>query len=194
MTRYHERVLRRWAGSFVPHILGESAIPRVITRFFWAIASSIELWEPNYRVTRVRIEQREDGSRLTSVEQLRAGQMSNRIEGGLISPHYAPNPVSGRVLALKEDIFAHDAVILDSPASRSVTYGEPGGRRLKVSWDRGFRELGIWSPPNGDFVCIEPWRGMASFDGFDGEISEKPGIMLIPPGERRKATYKIALL
>ena len=81
MTRYHERVLRRWVGSFVPHILGESAIPRVITRFFWAIASSIELWEPNYRVTRVRIAQREDESRLTSVEQLRAGQMSNRIEG-----------------------------------------------------------------------------------------------------------------
>ncbi len=84
MTRYHERVLRRWAGSFVPHMLGELAIPRVITRFFWAIASAIELWEPNYRVTRVRIQQRDDRepeSRLTSAEQLRVGQMSNRIEG-----------------------------------------------------------------------------------------------------------------
>ena len=81
MTRYHERVLRRWVGSFVPHILGELAIQRVITRFFWAIASAIELWEPNYRVTRVRIEKKPDDTSLTSAEELRRGEMTNQIEG-----------------------------------------------------------------------------------------------------------------
>jgi hypothetical protein len=82
-TRYHERVLRRWCGSFVPHILGESATPKVITRFFWAIASSIELWEPNYRITRVRVQNKgdRDDTSLTSVEELRRGEMTNRIEG-----------------------------------------------------------------------------------------------------------------
>lgn len=81
MTRYHDRVLRRWVGSFVPHILGESAVPRVITRFFWAICSAIELWEPNYRIARIRIATREDGSTLTSEEELRQGIMTNRLEG-----------------------------------------------------------------------------------------------------------------
>lgn len=81
MTRYHERVLRRWVGSFVPHILGESATPRIITRFFWAIASSIELWEPNYRISRVRLQHRQDQSLLTSPEELRQGHLSNRVEG-----------------------------------------------------------------------------------------------------------------
>jgi uncharacterized protein len=52
-TPFHERVLRRWVGSFVPHILGESMVPRVITRFFWAIASAIDIWEPNYRIKQV---------------------------------------------------------------------------------------------------------------------------------------------
>lgn len=52
-TPFHERVLRRWVGSFVPHILGESMVPRVITRFFWAIASGIDIWEPNYRIKQV---------------------------------------------------------------------------------------------------------------------------------------------
>jgi uncharacterized protein len=55
MTRFHERILRRWVGSFVPHLLGESAVPRIITRFFWAIASAIDLWEPCYRIKRVLI-------------------------------------------------------------------------------------------------------------------------------------------
>lgn len=81
MTRYHERVLRRWVGSFVPHILGESAIPRIITRFFWAICSAIELWEPNYRISRIRIESRPDLTSLTSAEELRQGMMTNRLEG-----------------------------------------------------------------------------------------------------------------
>lgn len=53
ITPYHERVLRRWVGSFVPQILGEIAVERVITRFFWAISSAIDLWEPNYRIKRV---------------------------------------------------------------------------------------------------------------------------------------------
>jgi uncharacterized protein len=52
-TPYHERVLRRWVGSFVPMILGESMLPRIITRFFWAISTALDLWEPGYRFNRV---------------------------------------------------------------------------------------------------------------------------------------------
>jgi uncharacterized protein len=52
-TPFHERVLRRWVGNFVPMILGENAVPRIITRFYWAIATAIDLWEPNYRIKQV---------------------------------------------------------------------------------------------------------------------------------------------
>lgn len=81
MTRFHERVLRRWVGSFVPHLLGESNTDRTITHFCWAIMVSIELWEPNYRLRRVRIGNREDGTILSSVEELRAGNISTQNEG-----------------------------------------------------------------------------------------------------------------
>jgi phage baseplate assembly protein W len=52
-TSYHERVLRRWVGSFIPRMLGESIVPRIITRFWWAIAEALELWEPNYRIKQI---------------------------------------------------------------------------------------------------------------------------------------------
>ena len=52
-TPFHERILRRWVGSFVPYILGETYVARIVTRFFWAIAVSIDLWEPNYRIKQV---------------------------------------------------------------------------------------------------------------------------------------------
>lgn len=75
-TRFHERVLRRWVGSFVPHILGQSAIPRVVTRFFWAIASAIDLWEPNYSIKRITLP-----ASVNSAEQVRRGTMGFRNEG-----------------------------------------------------------------------------------------------------------------
>lgn len=80
-TRYHERVLRRWVGSFIPHLLGESAVTRAITRFYWAAATAIDLWEPNYRIQRVRVETRADETSLTSAEELRRGQLTTRTEG-----------------------------------------------------------------------------------------------------------------
>lgn len=52
-TPFHERVLRRWVGSFVPILLGESFVSRIVMRFYWAIASAIDLWEPNYRIRRI---------------------------------------------------------------------------------------------------------------------------------------------
>jgi hypothetical protein len=52
-TPFHERVLRRWVGSFVPILLGETFVARVVTRFYWAIVAAIDLWEPNYRIKQV---------------------------------------------------------------------------------------------------------------------------------------------
>jgi phage baseplate assembly protein W len=81
LTRYHERVLRRYVGSFVPHLLGESAVERAITRFYWAIATAIDLWEPNYRIQKVSVATTENGQQLTSAEELRHGNLTTRMDG-----------------------------------------------------------------------------------------------------------------
>lgn len=80
-TKYHERVLRRWCGSFVPHLIGNNADEPTIARFYFAIAMGIDLFEPNYRIQRVRIANRADGTTLTSPEELRTGKMTTSMEG-----------------------------------------------------------------------------------------------------------------
>ena len=77
-TKFHERVLRRWVGSFVPHMIGNNATENTITRFYWAIATGLDLWEPNYRIQRVRVGTRADGSMLSSSEELRTGHLTTR--------------------------------------------------------------------------------------------------------------------
>lgn len=106
ITRFHERVLRRWVGSFVPHILGENATERVITRFYWAIAGAIDIWEPNYTITRVRVSRRtetgDESEILTSADELRQGHLTTRNEG-VYRPrgHLGdPTPENRRVLGL----------------------------------------------------------------------------------------------
>lgn len=115
-----------------------------------------------------------------------------RLRGGLLLPDPQPTPIQGNHLALNEALFEADALILDHPASHSVEFAAPGAPSLAFSW-QGFRELGLWSRAGGDFLCIEPWCGFASPEGFDGEFSDKPGLLLIPPGGREEATHRIRL-
>ena len=116
-----------------------------------------------------------------------------RLKDGLLRPQPEPSPIRGRELALSETLFDDDALILDKPASTSVRYSASEGPSLEVSWE-AFRELGIWSKPGGaPFLCIEPWRGFASPQEFDGEFADKPGLMHIKPGETEHLSYRISI-
>ncbi|MBR0845986.1 aldose 1-epimerase family protein [Bradyrhizobium liaoningense] len=118
-----------------------------------------------------------------------------RLDGGLLRAAAEPSPVKGVVLPLSESLFVDDAIIFDRVESSSVRYaagqGALTGPWLNMSW-RGFRELGVWSKPAGaPFLCIEPWRGYASPAGFDGEFSDKPGLMHIAPGADEQLSFRI---
>jgi galactose mutarotase-like enzyme len=116
-----------------------------------------------------------------------------RLKDGLLRATPEPTPIQGKTLALSERLFDDDAVILDRPLSRSVRYAADNGPSLEISWE-GFRELGIWSKLGGaPFLCIEPWRGFASPADFDGEFSDKPGVMQIAPGATEILQYRIAI-
>ena len=116
-----------------------------------------------------------------------------RVSGGLLLADGEASPIEGRTLRLHEGLFAADAVILDHPASRAVRFAAPGTPAIEVAWDDGFRELGIWMKPGADFLCIEPWRGMASPVGWDGDFADKPGLLLVPPGGHAAASYSIRI-
>ncbi|MET4040272.1 aldose 1-epimerase family protein [Bradyrhizobium sp. RT6a] len=118
-----------------------------------------------------------------------------RLDGGLLRPATEPSPIKGSVLPLSESLFVDDAIIFDRIASNSVRYaaeqGASAGPWLEMSW-RGFRELGVWSKPSGaPFLCIEPWRGYASPAGFDGEFTDKPGLMHIAPGTEEQLSFRV---
>ncbi|PHK95067.1 aldose epimerase [Pseudoroseomonas rhizosphaerae] len=117
---------------------------------------------------------------------------SHRLEGGLLGPA-EPSPIQGGALRLSPALFARDALILPGVASRALRYEAPDGTALALRWE-GYPDLGIWSKPEGaDFLCIEPWHGMASPVGWDGEFAGKPGLLVLRPGESRSFTWSVSL-
>jgi galactose mutarotase-like enzyme len=112
---------------------------------------------------------------------------------GLMGSALHPTPVSQRRLLLNDALFRDDVIIFDAIHSRSVTYGADHGPRLSVSYPTS-PYLGIWTKPNADFICIEPWNGVADPDGFSGGFQTKPGVFLVAAGEAVKIEMTIALI
>ena len=113
-----------------------------------------------------------------------------RVRDGLLRQAPEPTPIRGRHLALNQALFDDDAMILEAPASQSLRYGVPDGPALLIGWS-GFGQLGLWAKAGAGFLCVEPWSGLASPEGFDGEFATKPHLMLIPPGEARRASWSL---
>jgi galactose mutarotase-like enzyme len=102
--------------------------------------------------------------------------------------------VDDRVLRLRPELFAEDALVFTTLASRSVRFSGRGTPVIEMTWE-GFEQLGVWSKPTGaDFLCIEPWHGYASPEGFTGDLMEKPGMMLLPAGTQRELQWTVRLL
>jgi galactose mutarotase-like enzyme len=116
------------------------------------------------------------------------------VSAGLLTAAVHPSPVVDRVIALRPELFAEDALVFTELASRSVRFSGHDTPVIEMAWE-GFEHLGIWSKPTGaDFLCIEPWHGYPSPEGFTGDLPEKPGMMLLPPGTQRELQWTVRIL
>ncbi|HYH14076.1 MAG TPA: aldose 1-epimerase family protein, partial [Flavisolibacter sp.] len=46
-----------------------------------------------------------------------------------------------------------------------------------------FPYLGLWAAPGADFVCIEPWCGIADSVDTNQQLTDKEGIVSLSPNE-----------
>ena len=112
---------------------------------------------------------------------------------GLIAPATRPSPLDGRELLLRDELFAHDALVWEPVESNRVTYGAAQGPLLDIDFPDTPR-LGIWTKRGAHFICIEPWHGIADPEGYTGELRDKPGMFIIPPGGEKRIAMSITLV
>ena len=103
---------------------------------------------------------------------------------GLVLHEPQPTPVEGRVFVPDAAQFEADALIWDRLNSRALRFGAEGGARLAIAFP-DTPMLGIWQKPGANYLCVEPWQGIADPIDFGGDFRAKPGIVVLPPGESR---------
>lgn len=112
---------------------------------------------------------------------------------GLVLPEPVATPVEGHLLTPDAALFDTDALIWDRLASRSLTFGAPGGTQLAVTFP-DTPMLGIWQKPGANYLCIEPWQGIADPLGYTGDFRAKPGVLSLEPGASRSFRMDVSVL
>lgn len=110
---------------------------------------------------------------------------------GLIKKETAPLLKDENVLPLKKELFSSDAIVLQNIKSASVAIrSDKTAHGIKVNFAH-FPYLGIWETKGGDFVCIEPWCGIADSADASGRLEEKKGINALKPSGKFEVSFGI---
>jgi galactose mutarotase-like enzyme len=113
---------------------------------------------------------------------------------GLIEREPQPLLQDTAVLPLRKELFAQDALVLKYPISNGVTLRSGRTERgLRMDFP-GFPFLGIWAAPNADFVCIEPWCGIADPVDSDQQWIHKEGVNQLEGGGVFQRTWTLSVL
>jgi len=84
---------------------------------------------------------------------------------------------------LSDELFTDSkSIIFKNPTSKALWLKNiDESEKIRVEYE-GFDYLVLWTKPNTQFVCIEPWCGMGEFNEFPDDISNKEGIKSIEEG------------
>ncbi len=111
---------------------------------------------------------------------------------GLIEANPQPLLENTKQLPLRKDLFQKDALVLKGLASDSV-------RLVTSKSDHGlefnfphFPFLGLWAAPGADFLCIEPWCGIADSVLHNGLLEQKEGIIQLDAGQTFNAAWQVS--
>ena len=114
------------------------------------------------------------------------------LKDGLID--VAPTPFfNSQKIHLTKELFSNDALVFKKINSQQIhlrTNKHPHGLSVTVN---SCPYLGLWAAKGADFLCIEPWQGIADSVNASGEIAEKEGIHCLNAGENYQYRWSIEL-
>ena len=98
---------------------------------------------------------------------------------GLIQSSPLDLLLNTNTLPLTKTLFHKDALVCKHLISNSISIvSDKTSHGVRVQFN-GFPYMGIWSAKNADFVCIEPWCGIADSVESSGDITQKEGINIL---------------
>ena len=95
---------------------------------------------------------------------------------------------------LKHSYFDVDALVFKGVNSKYLSLkSKKSTRAVKIGFE-GFPFLGIWQKPGAEYICIEPWYGIADSVNASGDIAKKEGIIMLEQGDNFKCVHSIEII
>lgn len=97
-------------------------------------------------------------------------------------------------LALNYKMFENDALVVHGLKSNEITLSHSSnGELFKFSF-QNFSYFGMWTVPGANFICLEPWAGIADYYSHNQQLKGKAGINTLNPLASWKANWSIRIL
>ncbi len=110
---------------------------------------------------------------------------------GLIEKEDLPLLQNTDMLRLSKDLFRQDALVFKSLSSSSLLLASEKTKHGLQFDFTGFPFLGIWAAKGADFICIEPWCGIADSVDTSQELTQKEGINRLAHKDRFNRTWSV---
>lgn len=114
----------------------------------------------------------------------------HQIAGNLISDQTDILHLDQGKLQLKHSLFYNDALVFKNLSSERITLKNTMNAHGLNFRFKDFPFFGIWAAPDADFVCLEPWCGIADGIYHNQQLSDKEGINSLSPGLNWKRTWE----
>jgi len=117
---------------------------------------------------------------------------SRMICDGVATDELTTYPLDNGYLAIREDLFDQDALVIENRQAQKVSLCGPDKKPyVTVSFDAPL--FGIWSVPGktAPFVCIEPWYGRCDHKDFAGTLEQREWGNTLPAGDVFEVSYLI---
>lgn len=110
---------------------------------------------------------------------------------GLISSASEPFLKNQKFIPLNKTLFEKDAIVLKGLKSHCISIrSNKDNNGIDFKFE-GFPYFGIWAAKGADFVCLEPWCGIADSESHNQELETKEGINSIVLGEKFTRSWSI---
>lgn len=115
----------------------------------------------------------------------------HHIVDNLISDQTSTLKLDEGKLFLKHELFYEDALVFKNLKSDKISLLNTKNYNGLDFHFKGFPYFGIWAAKDADFVCLEPWCGIADGVNHNQQLADKEGMIRLAANEEWKRKWSV---
>lgn len=112
-------------------------------------------------------------------------------EEGFIDMNFNYFSLVNSAISLTHELFYQDALVFRDYKSNQLKIQSDKANEGLIFELNDFPYLGIWAAKDANFVCIEPWCGLADAEDHNQILENKTGIVSLSPEEKFSRSWSV---